>query len=298
MGTIITIVVIAIVIAISSSSDKNKGANSSVQRTKKGFFIGINNVTMNSPEAQKAFDWYKKVLVDENKRSYEVLRDVNLRREWHQIDKIVNSLPEESKDLGYLLGFNLFGGADDRGFILNPNEEALFRTNSVELQTIQKLCTNVSYSGFRYTSGNFRMGNMTLYPHNVEGLKHFADGEIMITNQRIIFRGDMKSKTIPINSIIGIENFGHDGVIIFLNNRVNPIVIRFLADKQFFYNEVHDISVFNNDLNDFWYHINKIFYRRLVPQDVQDARKDLDEINFNLARKTMIMEGLEEEPKG
>jgi hypothetical protein len=94
-------------------------------------------------------------------------------------------------------------------------------------------------------------------------------------------------------NIIGIENFEDDGVILFLSNRTTPIVIKFLANNQFFYNKTHNVAFFHNDLNYFYWAIENVLYERLVPKDVKDMRKDADEINFNLAKMTMIKEGLE-----
>lgn len=290
IGGIAAIGIVIYCICSTFSSTKSNG----VKRTKRGFWVNINDVKMDSPEAQKVFNYYKDICLNKKIKLDEILRDVDLRREYQKIQKIQDSLPDDN-DMSYILGFDLFGGADSSGFILNPQEEALFRTKSAEIKTVQRIAINMNYADFRVGDSGFRMGNRTIYPRNVEGLKHFADGDILVTNQRIIFKGDMKTKTISLGSIIGVENFESDGVIIFMSDRVNPIVIKFLADRQFFYNEKAELASFHNDLNDFYYALEKAMYQRLVPKEIQEMRKETDEINFKLARAAMIAEGLEKE---
>lgn len=43
--------------------------------------------------------------------------------------------------------------------------------------------------------------------------------------------------------------------------------------------------------------IEKSFYKRFLPKDVQDTIKEVDKLNFDIARKTMIKEGFENENK-
>lgn len=303
MGMVLIITAIIIVIAMSSSSSNKKGADSGIQKTTRGYFIGINNIKMENPLAQKVFDWYKKVMITDKKTFYEVLRNIDLRREWHKIQEIEKSLPDND-DMTYIDAMSMeFGNSGSKttynpdGFILNPREECYFHAKSIELKTMQRICVNVSSAGFKFNNGGFRTGNMTYYPKNVEGLKHYDDGEILVTNQRILFKGNSHTMTIALGNIIGIENFENDGVIMFLSNRTTPIVIKFLANNQFFYNKEHNVAFFHNDLNYFYWAMENVFYKRLVPQDVQDMRKDADEVNFNLARMAMIREGLESEEK-
>lgn len=273
--------------------------NHKTKHTAKGDWTHISNIKMASSAAQQVFDYYKKALLEDKIRLSDALKDVDLRREYHKIKNIKDSL-QDDKDMVYIealdLSFSTNSDVVPDGYILNPQEKCFFSTKSAEIKTIQKLCTNYSYSGFRYSDKGFRYGNITMYPEQVEGLKHFDDGELVLTNQRILFRGsDMKTKTIPIGTIVGIENFDENGVIIFLSNRDKPIVIKFTADKYFFYNKFHDIAFFYNDLNDFYYNLDKVLYERLIPKDIQENRKLLDEVNFQIARKTMIAEGFEKE---
>ena len=136
-----------------------------------------------------------------------------------------------------------------QGVILNPRETCYYYTKSAAVDTIKKVRTDIFYSGFRTTQGGFRLGNMSVSANSVEGIKRFDAGLLVVTNQRLIFKGvNNHTKTISIGSIIGIEKFEDNGVIIFLSNRETPVIIRFIADKMFFYNKERDAMTFNNDL--------------------------------------------------
>lgn len=284
------------------SSTENKRKNE-VIHTSDCDWYDINIVKMDSPLAQKVFDWYKNIMLIEKKTFSEVLRDVNLRREWNKIRQIEDSLPDDD-DMNFInaLGLefsmsnaNICGTPDE--FILNPREECYFYTKSSALKTIQRLSTTVNYSGLRASNGCLKMGSLTYRQNHVEGLRLYDNGHLIVTNQRILFKGENHVKAIHLGSIIGIENFEENGVMLFLSDRTTPIVITFPANAKFSHNKKLDLVLFNNDLNHFYVSIEKMFYMRLVPKDIQDARKEADEVNFIIARKTMVAEGLEKEEK-
>lgn len=297
MGTIITILVIAVIIAIASSSNGNKNHVNCDGST----YININDVKMDNPKAQQVFDYYKSMIIGKKINFDEVLHDVNLRREYHKIKQIQNTLQDDD-DLTYIEALeneftNLTSSITPNGIILNPQEECYFSAQICAVDTIQRVAKNITYSGIKTTNGSIRFGSGTIYSNNVEGLRRFDAGTIIVTNQRIIFKGTKKNKTIAIGSIISIDNFDDNGVIISMSNRENPIVIRFAADKCFYYNKTNDIRFFYNDLNWFYKALEKSFYKRFIPKDVQDIRKEVDKLNFDIARKTMIKEGFEKENK-
>lgn len=299
VGAIMGLAFVSVCILYGAISTANE---TKTQHTANGDWFHLAKVKMHSSLAQEVFDYYKKIILESKLKFSDVLKNVDLRREYNKIKKIQNSLLDDN-DMTYIDALDtsfcgFIDNAEPDGLILNPKEKCLFSTKSAELKTIQKICTNYSYSGFRFNNDGFRYGNITMYPTQVEGLKHFDDGNLVLTNQRIIFKGNnMRTKTIPIGSIMGIENFENDGIIIFLSNREKPIVIKFLADKRFFYNKVHNVAFFHNDLNDFYYYFDKVLYERLVPKDVQELRKETDEVNSRLAHMKMVSEGLEEEIK-
>ncbi len=294
MGILLTIIIVAIIMAMYSSN--NNGNHIKCDGKK---YFDINTLKMDSPKAQQVFDFYKSMLLDKKLNLHEVLRDVNLRRELNKIKAIQKSLPNDN-DMVFIdaldsefCDFTASRAPD--GIILNPQEECYFNTQACAVDTIQKIARNVTYGGIRTSNNGVRFGSGTIYSKDVEGLRRFDAGTLLVTNQRIIFKGTKKTKTISIGSILSVDKFDDNGVIISMSNRENPIVIRFIADKCFNYVKEHDIAFFYNNLNWFYKALETSFYKRFVPKEIQDMRKDADELNFSVARKTMIEEGLEKE---
>ena len=217
-------------------------------------------------EANKCiFDFYKNILLDYGKNLQESLNDQEISKKFGNVakseyDRIIGGGIEEvlkggTKEEKYLSAMRLeslktFPSANlPEGVILNPRETCYYYTKSAAVDTIKKVRTDIFYSGFRTTQGGFRLGNMSVSANSVEGIKRFDAGLLVVTNQRLIFKGvNNHTKTISIGSIIGIEKFEDNGVIIFLSNRETPVIIRFIADKMFFYNKEHDAMTFHNDL--------------------------------------------------
>lgn len=86
------------------------------------------------------------------------------------------------------------------------------------------------YSGFsfRITKGvSYRIGGFRGHPVRETGVVGVSNGELIITNKRIIFRGDKKSFAIKLDKILDIQLFTN-GLQISENNRSKPILIKFL----------------------------------------------------------------------
>ena len=91
-------------------------------------------------------------------------------------------------------------------------------------------------TGRRYVNGSrgvslrlakgvsYRFGN---HPGHVVSEKTFlpiSSGQLIITNKRILFNGDLKSFDLRLNKILGL-NFADDGLIFSVGNRAKPYVI-------------------------------------------------------------------------
>ena len=235
----------------------------------------IEDVAIKDDTNKGVFDFYKSILLNHGKNLQESLNDQEISREFGNVakseyDRIMSGgieeiLKADTKEEKYLSAMRLeslttFPSSNlPEGVILNPRETCYYHTKSAAVDVIKKVRTDISYSGFRVNQGSFRLGNMSVSANSVEGIKRFDVGLLVVTNQRIIFKGlNNHTKTIAIGSIIGIEKFEDNGVIIFLSNRETPVIIRFIADKMFFYNKEHNAMTFHNDLKWFERAISEI----------------------------------------
>lgn len=251
---IIFIIVIIILIFLPGNTNNPKGdKNHVIQDGVK--WVHIDDVKITNPLARKVFDWYKDAILNKNI----IVKDEKfdqIRQEFGEIIKINESLPDNDEQtfIDALSSEFLIGSLDCKPdwLIMKPKEECLFLSQLSALDTVKSIYKNISYVGMRDTKNGMRIGCGSLYTNNVEGLTRFDAGDIVVTNQRIIFKGEKKSKTINISNIISIDNFEDNGVIMTMSNSENPIVIRFLADKCFHYNEKEGMRFFYNDLNGFY----------------------------------------------
>ena len=264
-----------------------------------GNTIHINNVVMDSPEAQGIFDYFKTVV---NSRLFldDILKDVNLRREYNKNLKLKNAL-SKNDDFTYIDALNNSleykpTSIIIQDIILNPQEKIVFQSINCVALTLQRISSNISYGGFRYNNGIYRFGNVTYYKKDFEDLKTFGKGHLTLTNQKLIFKGNNnRIKTISIGDIISIDNYEDTGVTIFMKNREKPIVFNFYLSNVFIKDKYG--KCFFREVDTFYKAINDVFYKRNVPKDVQELRKETDEVNSKLAHMKMVSEGLEEEFK-
>lgn len=250
---------------------KNKGDRNHVGGKN---WTNIDNIVIKNETNKRIFDFYKDILLDKVLNFEEAYKNDKIKADYKDIieqehnkifgglEKLMAADTKEEKILAAmrLESLNVFPSANNpQDVILNPREVCYYYTKSAAIDTIKKVRTNISYSGFKMTEGGFRLGNMSVSANSVEGIKRFDAGLLVITNQRIIFKGvNNHTKTISLGTIIGIERFEDNGVIIFLSNRETPIIIRFIANKTFFYNKKMDAMSFNNDLNWFERAISEI----------------------------------------
>jgi len=261
-------------------------------------FYKLQDVKMQSPIAQKIFDFYKSMLLDKKLILAEVFCDIDLRREWNKIRNDENLVSGQDANIIDALDTSFCHYLQEiapSNIILNPEEKCYFNSQLCVVNTVQKIGRNVTYGGIRFNENGVRSGNCTIYSNDVSGFKVFDFGTVVVTNQRIIFKGENKNKVIPIGTILSVDNYEDNGVIISMSNRENPIIIRFRADKCFYHRPQSEYYCFYNDLNWFNKAIDKALYKRLMPKEVQDIRKEADELNFLVAKKTMVAEGLETE---
>lgn len=225
----------------------------------------LSDVEIKDETNSRIFNFYKTILLDNVVNFKEAYEDNKIKSEYKDIieqefSKIFGGMETlmaaNTKEEKYLAAMRLDSIHDfpspnnPQGIILNPREVCYYYTKSAAIDTIKKVRTDISYNGFKITEGGFRLGNMSVSANSVEGVKRFDAGLFVITNQRIIFKGvNNHTKTIPLGTIIGIEKFEDNGVIIFLSNRETPVIVRFIADRTFFYNKKMDAMTFNNDLN-------------------------------------------------
>ena len=251
---------------------KNKGDRNHVGGKE---WTNINDVVIKNETIKELFNFYKTLLLDKVKTLEEALNDSELITKYGNMVKLeYNNVLESgiegimnvnTKEEKYLSAMRLdsiktFPSANlPQEVILNPREICYYYTKSAAIDTIKKVRSDISYSGFKTTQGGFRLGSMSVTSNNVEGIKRFDAGLLVITNQRLIFKGvNNHTKTISIGTIMGIERFEDNGVIIFLSNRETPVIIRFIADRTFYYNKEMNTMSFNNDLNWFERSISEI----------------------------------------
>lgn len=261
-------------------------------------YVHIDNIRTEGDDVAKVFSFFKKVFFEKNIELYDIVRDIDLRREYNQIKSLINTFADNSTAKMYADGMNLtltIGsiGTDFGKLILNPKETPYFSTKLCAVDTIQRIGKNVSYSGLRGNINGIRSGVGTIYTSDIEQMTRFDAGLLVITNQRIIFKGTKKNKTIPIGNILTIDNFDNNGVIITTSDRETPIVFRFVADKCFYRNLTEMVSFFYNDLNYFYRGLEKAFYDRNATKEQKDARKTADDTMLEFAHYTMVQEGLE-----
>jgi len=242
-------------------------------------WTNINDVVIKDVAIKEIFNFYKTLLLDKVKTLEEALNDSEMMAQYGNIIKseynnalnngingIINSDTEDDKYLSAMRldSIKTFPSANlPQEVIFNPREVCYYYTKLAAIDTIKNVRTDISYIGFRATQGGFRLGNMSVSSDSVEGIKRFDAGLLVITNQRLIFKGvNNHTKTIGIGTIIGVEKFEDNGVIIFLNNRETPIIIRFIADKTFYNNEEMNAMSFNNDLNWFERALSEILKNR------------------------------------
>lgn len=73
---------------------------------------------------------------------------------------------------------------------------------------------------------SFRVGNQRGQVISHKTAIPVSQGELIITNKRLVFNGDLKSFNLRLDKIFGV-NFGDDGLIFNVDNRQKPYIIEF-----------------------------------------------------------------------
>ncbi|MEA4916320.1 MAG: hypothetical protein VB073_02155 [Proteiniphilum sp.] len=113
-------------------------------------------------------------------------------------------------------------------FILKPKEECYFRSSG-SVSERKQVTQRIDYGGprarIKIAKGiSYNLGSIAASTHKVLKDIDLGYGNVNITNKNILYKGAVKSLSIPLSSIIDIE-FYVDACILY-RNRGNPFVCR------------------------------------------------------------------------
>lgn len=122
---------------------------------------------------------------------------------------------------------------------LHKNEAIYHVIYGVVLYQEKTTVTNITYTGYRWTSGPMRMGNLNVMTNEITRMSLVDAGHLVFTNQRLIFIGKQKNvnKQIKLADIL-FCNMYQDGVMVHSPNK-KPLVFKFPENKDF---EIYEIS--------------------------------------------------------
>lgn len=122
---------------------------------------------------------------------------------------------------------------------LHKNEAIYHVIYSVVLYQEKTTVTNIAYTGYRWTSGPMRMGNLNVMTNEITRMLPVDVGHLVFTNQRLIFIGKQKNvnKQVKLADIL-FCNMYQDGVMVHMPNK-KPLVFKFPENKDF---EIFQIS--------------------------------------------------------
>ncbi|WP_169295711.1 hypothetical protein [Advenella sp. EE-W14] len=87
---------------------------------------------------------------------------------------------------------------------------------------------------FRIAKGvHYRVGAQRGTSETIENEIIASSGELVVTNKRVVFTGDVKSFSFNIDRLISID-LTTEKVIFHLENRVNPYVLRLFGNESYF----------------------------------------------------------------
>ncbi len=142
---------------------------------------------------------------------------------------------------------------------LHKDESIYHVIYSVVLYQEKTTVTNVAYTGYKWSSGPLRMGNLSLMTNEITRMTPMDAGKLIFTNQRLIFIGGQKniSKQVKLSDIL-FCNLYQDGVMVNIPNH-KPLVFKFPEHKDW---EIYEIS---DGINEF-----AIVYDRLRTGNYKD----------------------------
>ena len=142
---------------------------------------------------------------------------------------------------------------------LHKDESIYHVIYNVVLYQEKTTVTNVAYTGYKWSSGPLRMGNLSLMTNEITRMTPMDAGKLIFTNQRLIFIGGQKniSKQVKLSDIL-FCNLYQDGVMVNIPNH-KPLVFKFPEHKDW---EIYEIS---DGINEF-----AIVYDRLRTGNYKD----------------------------
>lgn len=119
-------------------------------------------------------------------------------------------------------------------------DEAIYHViYSVILYQEKTTVTNITYAGYRWTSGPMKMGNLNVMTNEITRMSPVDVGHLVFTNQRLIFIGKQKNVTKQVKlADILYCNLYQDGVMVHIPNK-KPLVFKFSDNKDW---EIYEIS--------------------------------------------------------
>lgn len=262
MVWIIVIVVLLVVIMMASStSDKNAKALSG-QAQEDANWKRLESIKMSDPNNQPIYDKLVEIY-----QSCEPLYENSILSKEKTIElcKQISGVTNE-RDADYLsaMQFELLRSREitvSTGTVdiqLKPCEKCYFRTKNSILNTVQKLCKTVTYSGLRYNFGAYRLGTLTLNSKDIEGYQPFGGGSCYITNQRVVFTSNNnKNKVIPLSSIISYAPYEENAVLLNIANS-SPVIINFPCTGMFNITKQEGLVLFTDDKMHFLYALDSV----------------------------------------
>lgn len=118
-----------------------------------------------------------------------------------------------------------------------PKSETLHFTASVEWQEQRRITTRYNYAGptarIKIVKGvYYRFGSLGVRPQSEDVWQTIDQGNIFLTNKRLIFMGEKGNKNIPLNKIIDFTPYS-DGVDIQKDSGKSPF-LKFSDDTELF----------------------------------------------------------------
>ena len=142
------------------------------------------------------------------------------------------------------------------------NKEQIYHViYGVVLHQEKTSVTNIAYSGIKWTSGPLRTGTMTVIANESTHFTPMDIGNLVFTNERLIFVGRQKNvtKQIKLTNIL-YNNLYQDGVMVHIPNH-KPLLFKFPDNKDF---EIFEIS---DGINEF-----SIVLDRLISGNYLDSK--------------------------
>lgn len=123
---------------------------------------------------------------------------------------------------------------------LHKNEKIYHVIYNVVLHQEKTTVTNIAYSGVVWRSGLLRAGNLSVMHNEITRFAPVDAGNLIFTNERLIFIGKQKNvtKQIKLNDIL-FNNLYKDGVLVNIPNR-RPLLFKFPDYKDWELFEISD----------------------------------------------------------